>query len=141
MVGGQMIDLIGETERHDMQTLEYMHSKKTGALIKASCLLGCIAAGGSAEDLEKAEKYAYGIGLSFQIIDDILDTVGDEVKLGKHVGKDKASGKTTFMTYMGIDDAKKAAKKLTDEAISAIEGYKNSEYLRDLAVYLLERDN
>ena len=120
-----------------------MHEKKTGALIRASCLLGTIAAGITDEKDERyisAIKYAYGIGISFQIIDDILDVTGNKETLGKATNADAALGKTTFITFMSVDEAREYAEKLTNEAISAISSYKGSETLAAFAKYLLERN-
>ena len=143
MMGGQEIDLLSENKHPDFETLMKMHEKKTGALIRASCLLGTIAAGITDERDERyisAIKYAYGIGISFQIIDDILDVTGNKETLGKATNADAALGKTTFITFMSVDAAREYAEKLTNEAISAISSYKDSETLMAFAKYLLERN-
>lgn len=142
MMGGQEIDLISEKNKPDFATLMKMHEKKTGALIKASCLLGTIAAGITDENdarYKAAEKYAYGIGIAFQIVDDILDVEGDASVLGKATNADAALGKTTFLSFMSIDEAKAYAKQLTDEAISAIEPFDGCQTLKELAIFLLTR--
>lgn len=142
MVGGQQIDLLSENKSIDMDTLKYLHSKKTGCLIRCASLLGCVAAGDkcSKELYEAADKYARGIGLTFQIIDDILDVTGDEAVFGKPIGSDAEQNKTTFMTFMSVEDAFEEARKLTEEAKAAISGYKGSEILCDFADYLLYRN-
>lgn len=142
MVGGQQIDLLSENKSIDMDTLKYLHSKKTGCLIRCASLLGCIAAGDKCtkELYEAADKYASGIGLTFQIIDDILDVTGDEAVFGKPIGSDAEQNKTTFMSFMSVDDAFEEAKKLTEEAKAAISGYSGSEILCDFADYLLYRN-
>ena len=101
MVGGQIIDLLGEKQSLDFETLLRLHKLKTGALIRVSALLGCMAAGLKKDDRKTlaAINYAEKIGLVFQIIDDILDVTGDEKLLGKACGNDAAHNKTTFMTY------------------------------------------
>ena len=86
-------------------------------------------------------KYADNIGLAFQIIDDILDVVGDESTLGKNIGSDAELGKTTFMSYYSIDEARALASDITSEAVESIAGYDGSQILRDFAVYLLNRDH
>ncbi len=142
MIGGQMIDMRGENERLDFDTLLEMHEKKTGALIKAACLLGCFSAGiTDSDDLrcKAAATYAHHIGLAFQIVDDRLDAVGDEATLGKPIGSDAESEKTTFLTFMTPDQAYDYARDLTDRAKDAIRSYHGSEALCALADYLLER--
>ncbi len=143
MVGGQILDMAGERADLDFETLLRLHRMKTGALIRASALLGCMAAGldkGEARTLA-AVNYAEKIGLVFQIIDDILDVTGNAELLGKNCGKDAAKNKTTFMTYFTPVDAKKYATELTDIAASVISGYPGSEKLCTLAYYLLDRDH
>lgn len=142
MAGGQQLDLIGETKKLDYETLLKMHACKTGALIKAACRLGCYATDQYDDAmLSAADTYAEKIGLAFQIIDDILDVTADEKELGKHIGKDKDSGKTTFMTYMSVEEARDYAAKLTQEAVDAISVRKKSGTLAAFAEYLLVRNH
>ncbi len=144
MIGGQIMD-INNAVREDspIEKLKKLHGKKTGALIRCSALLGCIAAGLNwlDERTQAATKYAENIGLAFQIIDDILDVEGDEEKLGKPIGSDKEQGKVTFMSYYSTEEAKKVAEELTKEAILAIEAFEGAEALILLAEYLLKRDH
>lgn len=141
MMGGQQIDLCSEGKKIDFDTLLKMHEKKTGALIGAAALLGCIAAGVMPDDVraKDAETYARGIGLSFQIIDDVLDVIGDEKTLGKHTHADAAENKTTFLSFMSVSDAKKYAERETEKALGAIGKYEGGERLASLAKYLLDR--
>ncbi|MBO5024398.1 MAG: polyprenyl synthetase family protein [Clostridia bacterium] len=142
MMGGQEIDLLSEGKKTDFSTLMKMHEKKTGALIRAACLLGVMAAGITDENDERylaAVKYARGVGLAFQIIDDILDVEGDAALLGKATHADAALEKTTFLSFMSIDEAKDYAKKLTEEAIAAIAPFEGNEVLTELAKFLLTR--
>ena len=142
MIGGQVIDLRGEKEKLSFETLMKLHKKKTGALIRCSALLGCIAAGldFSSEKTQAACDYADGIGLAFQIVDDILDATGDKALLGKTTGKDSEASKTTFLSYYTIEEAHEYAKKLTKEAVDAISSFDGSEALVALAEFLLERN-
>ena len=140
MIGGQVLDLIGEHESFDMETLELLQSLKTGELIRCAALLGCLSGGGSDALCDAAEKYALCIGRAFQVIDDILDVVGDESVLGKPIGSDKSCGKTTFATVMTVDEARIYAKSLTDEAKAAVSSFDGSEALCELADYLLTRE-
>jgi geranylgeranyl diphosphate synthase type II len=142
MMGGQQIDLWGETNRVDFPLLLKMHAKKTGALIIASAKLGCYAAGISSEDderMRRAVRYAENIGLAFQVLDDILDATSDDATLGKRVHADVKMEKTTFLSELTIEEAYRYASDKTDLAIEAIERYENSEILTALARYLLNR--
>ncbi len=142
MVGGQQIDLLSEGKNIDFDTLKYLHARKTGCLIRCAALLGCIAAEEKCDKdmYEAADKYASCIGLAFQIIDDILDKTGDEAVFGKPIGSDEEQNKTTFLSFMSVDDAYKEAEKLTKEAKEVISSYVNSEILCDFADYLLTRN-
>ena len=141
MIGGQIMDLEGETKRHSLEKLLRLHGMKTGALIECSALLGCLAAGylPDSEEARAASTYAKNIGLAFQIIDDILDAPATEEELGKSVGSDAERNKTTFLTYFDVAEARKYAETLTDQAIEAIAHWEHGEILRQLARYLLER--
>ena len=143
MMGGQQIDLWGETNPVDFPLLLKMHAKKTGALIIASAKLGCFAAGIDSQNderMQSAALYAENVGLAFQVIDDILDATSDDVTLGKRVHADEKMEKTTFLSEMSIEDAYRYAKEKTEIAINAIAKYENSEILTALANHLLSRD-
>lgn len=140
MVGGQIMDLANEENAPTFETLVKTHSLKTGAMILASVRLGLLAAGVTDENAIRALcTYARHIGLAFQIIDDLLDVVGDEKELGKPIGSDKEEGKTTFLDFFGVEEARAYAEHLTESAKAAIAPYENSEMLSALADYLLAR--
>lgn len=141
MIGGQVIDIIFEKEDPTVNQLMTVYKLKTGALISASCLMGCISAGASSEQMTAASKFAYSLGIAFQIQDDILDIIGDESKLGKPVGSDANNDKTTYATLVGIDRAKLAVKKLTDTAVDQLKCFENTEFLEALAYNLVNREN
>ncbi len=143
MVGGQIMDMYAEEHKISLETLKKLYSKKTGCLIRASAVLGCLAAGKCIDSTEAkaAAFYADGIGLAFQIRDDVLDATGDAEKLGKTIGSDVTNNKTTFLTFMTADEAMSEAKAVTDSAKNAIADFVGSEILLDLADYLLEREN
>ena len=105
--------------------------------------LGAIAAGFAVDspEAEAVVAYAANIGLAFQVIDDILDVIGDEAELGKSLRSDADRNKTTFMTYYSVDEARAYAASLTAQAVSAISDFERSEMLTDLAAYLLDRTN
>jgi hypothetical protein len=142
MIAGQIIDLAGEKKALGYNTLIKLHTLKTGCLIRCAAMLGCIAANVPDDDerYTDAISYAEKIGLAFQIIDDVLDKIGDASILGKTVGKDENSQKTTFLSFMSVNDAIEMAKRLTNEAISVIQKYDNSDLLIELANYLLTRN-
>ena len=142
MVGGQFIDLSIEGKKVEAETLEKMYGKKTGALLKASCVLGCIAAGADDEKLKAAEEFGGKIGFVFQIIDDVLDVVSTPEVLGKPILSDEENEKTTFMSIYGEEKCRQIAKKLTDDAVKALDifGKDESAELRELAINLLNRN-
>lgn len=142
MMGGQCIDLESENKRISFDALLQMHAKKTGALIKTACCLGVIAAGiteVTAAEYFAACEYAKGVGLAFQITDDILDVTGDSAVLGKNIGSDEKDGKTTFLSFMSVDEAREYARKETDKSTAALRGYPGSDFLTALAEYLISR--
>ena len=141
MVGGQVCDLAMEKSQNvTVQQLEYTHKKKTGALIRASAEMGCILGGATEEQTAAALKYANNIGLVFQIVDDILDVVGDEKLLGKPIGSDAANNKPTWATLLGVEAAEEYAARLTAEAKDALNVFgSEADTLKDMADMLLNR--
>lgn len=142
MIGGQVVDIISEGKSISEEQLKYMHRKKTGALIKAAVLSGAYLAGAPEEDIIKLESYGDKLGLSFQIIDDILDVEGDTEILGKETNSDSQNNKTTFVTLYGIDDCKSLSNRLTEECEDILNSM-NKE-IKDLSILtktLLSRKN
>ncbi len=140
MIGGQVIDLKNENREAGLETLSKMDELKTGALIKCAALMGCIAADADEKKIEAATEYASKIGQAFQIVDDILDVTGDEKDLGKPIGSDKESGKSTYYTLLGLEKAQEYADRLTDEAVEALGIFgEESEFLKGLAFMLARR--
>ena len=141
MLGGQVMDVENES-RDDvaLDRLEATHQKKTGALIRVACELGCIAAGASKELRKAAVEYGKNLGLAFQVCDDILDVTGNELLLGKPVGSDEEEEKATYVTLLGLDAAKQTAKDYTDQAYQALEAFDENGFLRDLTESLLTRE-
>ncbi len=143
MVGGQIMDMSGEKTSLSFDELKKLQALKTGSLIEVSVRIGAYAAGIMDNDkrMNDALSYARGIGLAFQIKDDILDVIGDSEVLGKPIGSDAENKKSTFLTYMSLEEAKKYAFSLTEEAKNAISAYEGSENLIALADYLLIRES
>lgn len=142
MIGGQVVDIISEGKEISKEELEYMHSKKTGALIKASILGGAILAGAPERDLESLEKYGEKLGLVFQIKDDILDVVGDIKALGKNVHADEEHNKTNFITVYGLEKCQELCSKLTEECVTILRTLTvDAECLVELTYSLLNREN
>ena len=140
MIGGQQIDLMSEGRGITLDILRTMDEKKTGALISAACRMGCALAGAGAEKEEAAGRYAWAMGLAFQIVDDILDVVSTSEVLGKPVGSDEENGKSTFVTLYGLDTSRRMAQEKTKNACDALEGYgEKAWFLRELAVSLANR--
>ncbi len=140
MVGGQVMDMKFETQ--DIVTAEDLTTMclgKTGALMEASCKMGCICGGGTPEQQEAAAAYGRSIGLAFQIIDDILDVTSTAEMLGKPIGSDAEEEKKTFVTVLGIEEAQKKAAELTQFAHAQLELFEHTEFLHALTDELLVR--
>lgn len=138
MAGGQAIDLSAVGQSMSGQDLAQMHNLKTGALIKAAALLG--AQNGTLEQIEAVRLYAQNIGLAFQVVDDILDAEADTQTLGKTAGKDAQNNKPTYVTILGLNQAKQLANTLYQTAINALQPYGNhAQRLLELAVFMTQR--
>ena len=140
MIGGQVIDLKYEQSDPSISDILTVHRLKTGALISAACILGCIAAGAEDEKIALASRYAYMIGTAFQIRDDLLDIMGDEEKLGKPVGSDADNDKTTYVTLVGADRAQQDVKTLTDKAVEILDSFSENDFMKTLSEYLVNRE-
>lgn len=140
MIGGQVIDLKYEQSDPSISDILTVHRLKTGALISAACILGCIAAGADDEKIALASRYAYMIGTAFQIRDDLLDIVGDEEKLGKPICSDADNDKTTYVTLVGADRAQQDVKTLTDKAVEILDSFSENDFMKTLSEYLVNRE-
>jgi len=135
-----VIDLLSEGTKIPLETLRKMDEGKTGALISACVQMGCVLGGGSEKELQAAREYADAIGLAFQIVDDILDIEGDTATLGKQVGSDVANDKSTYVSILGMQQAKVLVQQLTQTAVHALESFQgDTQYLKELAEYLAYR--
>lgn len=140
MIGGQVIDIENENKKIDIDTLCRMHHKKTGALIEASCMLGCVLSG-KLEYESKVIEFSKNLGIAFQIIDDILDYSGDVKKLGKNTGSDKDNNKCTFVNILGMEESKKLANDYSEISKDAALRIDKSNFLFNLTEYLLHRES
>lgn len=141
MIGGQVMDIGSENRTIDIGELKQLHAKKTGALIRASVLSGAICAGADAKQTEYLDEFAKQLGLAFQIKDDILNVEGDTVKLGKPIGNDRDSGKNTYVSILGIPQAKELLNEHTFLAKQALNHLnQDTRFLMGLTEYLLKRD-
>ncbi len=143
MVGGQVVDM--ESEGHhdiDLATVQYIHTHKTGALIKASVVAGALLGGAAGKQLAAITRYGEAAGLAFQIADDILDIEGTTEEIGKDAGSDEARGKATYPAVMGLAAAKVEAGAMMDEALRALEIFgAEADPLREIARYIVQRKN
>ena len=140
MVWGQALDIAAETalEPLDLEAITRLQGGKTGALIRFAATAGARIAG---DDPAALDRYAAAVGLAFQIADDVLDVAGDEARTGKRVGKDEGAGKATFVSLLGLEGARAAARQHVAEAEAALAGYGPAAgNLRALARFVIERD-
>ncbi|WP_033101926.1 polyprenyl synthetase family protein [Thermoactinomyces daqus] len=142
MVGGQVDDLLGENGAVSLEQLESIHRRKTGDLMAYSVRTGAYLGGASPEVLESLTRFAYDLGLAFQIQDDILDVIGDQQVIGKPVGSDEEKHKATYPALLGLEESKRKLTEITNRAKRHVEGYEelNPASLMGIADYLLQRD-
>lgn len=143
MVGGQVVDMESEGKAAcDLATVQYIHTHKTGALIKASVVSGALLGGADDAELSAMRRYGEAAGLAFQIADDILDIEGTTSQIGKDAGSDQVRGKATYPAVMGLVAAKQEAQFMMDEAMLALEPFGSAaEPLREIVHYIVERKN
>ncbi len=148
MIGGQVADVEAEDKDPSevtMDTIKYIHENKTAAMIESSMMIGAVLAGASEEEAAELERAGSDVGLAFQIADDILDVTGDDATLGKPVGSDEKNGKTTYVTLVGLEQAKNDVRSLSERAVSRLERLRGSDtesgiFLKELIESLIERD-
>lgn len=143
MAGGQIMDMVADEEGvdYDLPTITRLQQLKTGALLAASVEMGAILGKVPPEGRTHLRAYARDIGLAFQIADDLLDVTGDEEKAGKALRKDDEQGKQTFVTLMGVDQARDQARALVDQAVAHLGSHgAEADMLRALARFIVERD-
>jgi geranylgeranyl diphosphate synthase, type II len=143
LVGGQVVDLASEGLKDvSLETLNYIHAHKTGALLEACVVCGAFLAGASAADLQRLSRFAQNIGLAFQIVDDILDITATTEELGKTAGKDVQAGKVTYPSLWGIEESRRQAKQLVADAKAQLAVFGNkAQPLLAIADYITSRSN
>lgn len=140
MIGGQTVDIESEGKKISPDELLYLHSLKTGAIIRSSGVIGAIMAGAGDDEIKAVDEYCKNFGIAFQIQDDLLDILGNEEILGKATGSDSANEKTTFVTLYGIEESKKAVDSYTEKACSALDVFgSKAQQLKALAYLLINR--
>ena len=137
MVGGQVLDIQAENRECSVQEVLDIQNRKTGRLISAACALGAIAGGANEEQFDSACKFAAGLGLAFQIRDDMLDVIGTQEEMGKGVGTD--STKNTFVRLYGLEKCEELVQTYTNYALEALDVFENNEFMKELALSLTER--
>jgi geranylgeranyl diphosphate synthase type II len=140
MLGGQVADLQSEGQAVDAETLQYIHTHKTGAMIIVSVRAGAILSGAGETDVEALSSYGRHIGLAFQIADDILNVEGNQTLMGKGTGSDSGRGKMTYPALMGVAASRTKAEELVESALAAIPHFDDRALpLRMIASYITER--
>lgn len=141
MVGGQVIDLQNEGKKVEVKDIEKMDKLKTGELIRVACVIGCLVAGAD-DKLEYAAEFAESIGLSFQIVDDILDVTSDTQTLGKPVGSDEENKKCTYVSLLGLENSRQLVSELTQKALESLKAFDgDTSALEKFAIDLQNRKN
>lgn len=142
MIGGQVVDIISEGKNISEEQLSYMHSRKTGALIKGAIVSGAILGEAEEKDIKLLCEFGEKLGLAFQIKDDILDVIGDVKVLGKKVNSDKDNNKTTFISKYGLDKCNNRCEQLTEECLQILNSLgKNTSNLKEITSFLLKRES
>ncbi|PSO94622.1 MAG: farnesyl-diphosphate synthase [Cyanobacteria bacterium QS_9_48_30] len=143
LVGGQVMDLEAEgNSETPLETLNYIHTHKTGTLLETCVVSGAILAGAADQDLQRLSKYAQNLGLAFQIVDDILDITASQEELGKTAGKDVQAKKSTYPSILGLEESKTQAKQRIEAAVALVDIYgEKAEPLRAIAKLILTRKN
>jgi farnesyl diphosphate synthase len=142
MAGGQMLDLQAESFASDLAETKIMQELKTGALIRASAVMGVIVGGGDARIQNAVDKFACHLGLAFQIADDLLDYQADAKQLGKPAGRDSEQGKASFVELLGLEEARQQADGLIAEGCAFLDMFgEAADGLRGLAQFVINRNH
>lgn len=142
MIGGQVMDMEYEGREITLDALRLMHSGKTGAIIRSSCVIGAVMSGADDREIAAVDEFAKNLGIAFQIQDDILDVEGTEEELGKPIGSDAEENKNTYVSLLGLERAKELMKEYSAKAKDALKPFgERAKFLADLTDYLTSRRN
>lgn len=142
MVGGQVVDVLSENQPIGMDTIKYIHENKTAAMIESSLMIGAILAGAKENEVSLMEQVGSDVGLAFQIQDDILDVTSTQEVLGKPIGSDEKNGKTTYLTLVGLEQARIDVKEISERAINNVKSLSNkNDFLVELIDSLITRES
>lgn len=142
MIGGQVMDMEYEGREITLDALRLMHSGKTGAIIRSSCVIGAVMSGADDDETAAVDEFAKNLGIAFQIQDDILDVEGTEAELGKPIGSDAEENKNTYVSLLGLERAKELMREYSAKAKDALAPFgERAEFLADLTDYLTSRRN
>ncbi len=140
MIGGQVMDMEYEGREITFDALRLMHSCKTGAIIRSSCVIGAVMSGADDSEITAVDEFAKNLGIAFQIQDDILDVEGTEEELGKPIGSDAEENKNTYVSLLGLERAKELMKEYSAKAKDSLKPFgERAEFLADLTDYLTSR--
>lgn len=141
MVGGQVVDVESEGKAVNFPTVQYIHARKTGAMILASVRVGAKLGGAKGKTLDALTRYGESLGLAFQVFDDILNVEGNAVLLGKKTGSDLSRGKATFPSVLGVQESKKKGRELVENSVNALKPFgPEADPLREIARFVASRE-
>jgi geranylgeranyl diphosphate synthase type II len=141
MVGGQTVDIESESKSVDVDTIEWIHRRKTGALFEAAASLGALFGGGDGGSIALAKQYGADLGLAFQITDDVLDETASTESLGKRSNADRELHKATYPSAIGVDGSRQLAAEASARAMAHVAGFPKPEILNEIARFAIERDS
>lgn len=143
MIGGQIVDIESEGKSVDLATVDFIHNRKTAALIEASLVMGAQVANAPQSEVNLLQEYGHKIGLAFQVVDDVLDLTASTEQLGKDAGSDLEKGKATYPALLGIEESMRRAQNLYQEALGCLDKlpHRNTAILRDIAAFIIHRMN
>ena len=141
MIGGQVVDVLSTGQEVDGETLDFIYQLKTGALIECAMMIGTVLAGADSEQVQAVEQIAAKVGMAFQIQDDILDVTSTAEVLGKPIHSDEKNEKTTYVTWKGLEEAKREVARLSEEAVGGLRQFHpEDDFLETLLLSLIHRD-
>lgn len=141
MIGGQVVDVLSTGQEVDGETLDFIYQLKTGALIECAMMIGAVLADADSEQVQAVEQIAAKVGMAFQIQDDILDVTSTAEVLGKPIHSDEKNEKTTYVTWKGLEEAKREVARLSEEAVGELRQFHpEDDFLETLLLSLIHRD-